>query len=54
MKSTRMTNRRGLGWVTWVNPASSARSFHGMREVRNFGKAIRGSTATHPAGSPAT
>jgi hypothetical protein len=33
---------------------SSPRPFHGIREVRSFGKAIRGSTATQPAGSPAT
>lgn len=33
---------------------SSERSVHGMRDVRNFGYAVRGSTATHPAGSSST
>lgn len=39
---------------TLSSSLSSERSAHGTRDVRSFGYAVRGSTATHPAGSPST
>ena len=39
---------------TLSSSLSSERSVHGTREVRSFTYAVRGSTATQPAGSPST
>src|SRR5262249_24108686 len=45
---------RQLTVQTLSSSLSSLRPVHGMRVVRSFGYAVRGSTATQPAGSPST